>query len=168
MVIILNGSIGVGKTSTSWALNSKISKSVMIDGDYFGAVNPFNLQDPSRLSYLYSVIAQMITFHKSNGYEHFIINYVFESKEELNELIDKINIKKEQIFPFFLVCSPAEQAKRIRKRANSNLDWELSRALELNQILELANVEGKLGQLIDTNDKDVGIVAEGILAETSY
>jgi 2-phosphoglycerate kinase len=41
VIVILNGSVGVGKTSVSWTLNESFDRSVMLDGDYLGAVHPF-------------------------------------------------------------------------------------------------------------------------------
>ena len=43
MIVILNGSVGVGKTATSWKLHEKFDKSVMLDGDFIGAVHPFEI-----------------------------------------------------------------------------------------------------------------------------
>ena len=48
MIVILNGSVGVGKTSVSWALNESLGRLVMLDGDYLGAVHPFAIYDEAR------------------------------------------------------------------------------------------------------------------------
>jgi hypothetical protein len=88
MITIINGSIATGKSTTAWKLNERWEKSVMLDGDYLGAVNPFEIYDKRRIKYLYETMAHLITFHLKHGYEHFIINYVFESNKGLDLLVD--------------------------------------------------------------------------------
>jgi hypothetical protein len=51
-------------------------------------VNPFEIYDKRRIKYLYETMAHLITFHLKHGYEHFIINYVFESNKGLDLLVD--------------------------------------------------------------------------------
>jgi len=43
MIVIITGPCGVGKTEVSWKLAEKFAKSVMLDGDYIGAVHPFEM-----------------------------------------------------------------------------------------------------------------------------
>ena len=57
MIIILNGSLGVGKTTTAWILLGKFTRAIMLDGDYIVAVHPFNLYDEKRIDYLYKTMA---------------------------------------------------------------------------------------------------------------
>ena len=43
MIIIINGSLGVGKSSVAEAIHYKFDKSVNLDGDAIGDVNPFEI-----------------------------------------------------------------------------------------------------------------------------
>lgn len=152
MVIILNGSLGVGKTSTSWALQRKFDKSIMLDGDYIGAVHPFDLHCKERLAYLFDTLANLVHFHQKNGYTNFVINYVFENESELQGLTEKLTLLDEEVHCFWLTCTPTIQQERIRKRNNRTVDYELVRCLVLNDILEKANEEGFIGQKIATQN----------------
>lgn len=78
MIVILNGSVGVGKTSVSCALNESLDRSVMLDGDYLGAVRPFEIYDDARVAYLYKTVVHLLEFHQAHGYTNFVINYVLE------------------------------------------------------------------------------------------
>src|SRR3974390_2861125 len=53
MIVILNGPLGVGKTEVAWKLIEKFERAVMLDGDYLGAVHPFEIRDEQRVAYLY-------------------------------------------------------------------------------------------------------------------
>jgi deoxyadenosine/deoxycytidine kinase len=43
MIIIINGSLGVGKSSVAEQLHWKFDKSVNLDGDSIGNVHPFEI-----------------------------------------------------------------------------------------------------------------------------
>ncbi|MEI6289748.1 MAG: hypothetical protein WCP19_04885 [Chloroflexota bacterium] len=87
MIIIINGSLGVGKTSTGDELTWMFDKAIHLDGDSIGNVHPFNVYDPGRIDHLYRALALLIGFHQANGYSNFVINYVFESADSLRELV---------------------------------------------------------------------------------
>ena len=53
MIVILNGPLGVGKTEVAWKIIEKFERAVMLDGDYLGAVHPFEIRDEQRVAYLY-------------------------------------------------------------------------------------------------------------------
>ena len=86
MIIIINGALGVGKSSVAQALHWKCSRSVNLDGDAIGDVNPFEIYDDARIEHLYRTLALLISFHRQHGYHEFIINYVFESATSLQQL----------------------------------------------------------------------------------
>lgn len=45
MIILINGPCGIGKTAISWELITRFDRAVMLDGDYIGAVHPFEIYD---------------------------------------------------------------------------------------------------------------------------
>ena len=155
MIVILNGSVGVGKTSVSWALNESLGRSVMLDGDYLGAVHPFAIYDEARVAYLYKTIAHFVEFHSTHGYLNFVVNYVFESPESLSALIEGLGELDDDIHTFWLTCSEKEQRERILKRRTDGWKWELERFTQLNTILEAASRRGNVGVRLDTTSKAV-------------
>ncbi len=163
MIIIINGSLGVGKTEVSWELLGKFDKGFMLDGDHIGATHPFEIYDNERLDYLYKTMYHLIKFHISNGYENFVINYVFEEPEQLALLQEQLSDLNQEIHCYWLTCDDTNvQVERIKKRNREGLDWELKRFLELQKIQEEANGVGFIGKRVKTEDKSVGKVAEVI------
>ncbi len=155
MIVILNGSVGMGKTSVSWALNESLGRSVKLDGDYLGAVHPFEIYDEARVTYLYKTLAHLITFHQKHGYTNFVVNYVFESPESLSELVSCLRPLDGDIHAFWLVCSEEEQRRRILRRKTDQWAWELKRFAELNAILVSASACGDIGAKLDTTGRSV-------------
>jgi len=163
MIIIINGSVGVGKTAVSWKINRLLYHSVMLDGDYLGAVIPFDLHSHERIIHLYKTIACLVKFHLKSDFRHFVINYVFESEEQLNLLKGELERFDETIYCCLLYCEEEVQKQRIEKRNNKQLDWELQRALELNHILNTAGELGFIGEKLNTTNLTTDEVATVIV-----
>jgi chloramphenicol 3-O-phosphotransferase len=160
MIIIINGSLGVGKSSVSEAIHHKFDRSVYLDGDHIGFVHPFEIYDSARIDHLYRTLALLIDFHQQNGYRHFVINYVFESPESLQDLINLLKPLESEIRPYWLTCDPGEQAERIQKRRRDQLEWELNRYLELRHIQADAARRGFIGVEVDTSNLSPEQVAD--------
>ncbi len=138
----------------------------MLDGDYLGAVQPFEIYDAARVSYLYKTIVHVATLHKQHGYEDLIVNYVFETPETLADLRKRLFNLDDVTYAFRLTCSEAEMEQRIRGRTQEpdQLAWELQRFRQLTQILEASALRGGLGYPIDTCGKTARQVAREIYA----
>ena len=150
MINIINGSLGVGKSSVAEQLHFKFDRSVHLDGDYIGDVHPFEIYDDERIRYLYRTLELLIGFHQKNGYHNFVVNYIFESPESLQELLDLLQPLDSSIHTYWLTCNKEEQEKRICKRQHNELEWELNRFVELQQIQAKAAQQGFIGKEVDT------------------
>jgi chloramphenicol 3-O-phosphotransferase len=150
MIIVINGSLGVGKSSVAEELHGKFDKSVHLDGDYIGNVHPFEIYDQTRIDHLYRTLELLIGFHQKNGYHNFVINYVFESPDSLQDLLDLLRPLDSSIHTYWLTCVEHEQAKRIQGRQRNELEWELHRFVELQRIQRAAAQQGFIGKEVDT------------------
>ena len=162
MIIIINGSLGVGKSSVADELHLKFDKSVHLDGDYIGDVHPYEIYDQARIDHLYRTLELLIGFHQQNGYRDFVINYVFESPDSLQALLDLLRPLDPSIHTYWLTCDEKEQARRIQDRQRNELEWELSRFAELQQIQAKAAQQGFIGKEVDTTSLTSADVAEEI------
>ena len=162
MIIIINGSLGVGKTSVAEQLHHRFDKSVHLDGDAIGDVHPFEIYNDTRIRYLYQTLELLVGFHQQHGYPNFVINYVFESPESLQELLELLLPLNPSIHTYWLTCEKEEQAKRIRTRQRDELDWELNRFVELQEIQSRAAEQGFIGKRVDTSRLTPAEVADMI------
>lgn len=162
MIIIINGSLGVGKTSVAEQLLWKFDKAVHLDGDAIGDVHPFEIYDPTRIDNLYRALELLVGFHRRNGYHNVVINYVFESPDSLRDLLDLLRPLDPDIHVYWLTCETGEQARRIQARQRADLDWELSRFIELQHIQRQAAERGFLGIEVDTTGLTLPEVADTI------
>jgi GrpB-like predicted nucleotidyltransferase (UPF0157 family)/predicted kinase len=166
VIVIINGPCGIGKTSVAWELNARFDRAVMLDGDYIGAVHPFEIYDEARVAYLYESIHHLIAFHIERGdYHDFVINYVFETPEQLAALRHLLSDLDDVTYAYRLVASDETIEGRIRKReleSDADLRWHLRRYRELVAIQEEAAKRGDVGFPIDTTGCTAEEVADAI------
>ena len=160
MIVIINGSLGVGKSSVAEQLQHRFDRAVHLDGDHIGDVHPFDIYDPERIEHLYRTLELLVGFHQKNGYPNIVINYVFESADSLHELITLLRPLDADIHVYWLTCSPKVQAGRIRERQREELGWELQRFRELQQIQAEAAQDGFIGKEVNTSRLDPAGVAD--------
>jgi len=168
MIIIINGALGVGKTSVSEELLSRFDKSVHLDGDHIGNVHPFEIYDEARIEHLYKTLAQLVRFHKNNGYPNFVINYVFETSESLDQLVSLLRPLDDTIHVYWLTCNESEHARRVKGRAGVDLVWEMDRFVELQKIQRTAAQKGFIGVEMDTSELTPVEVADAIWKDIFY
>ena len=167
-VVIINGCVGVGKTSTGDALNEMISNSIFFDGDAFYQHSSLNFSNNNNwYNNWISIICTNIDLHLNKlNTSNFVISYVFEDQQSILKLVNSIksihNFKNASIYYFVLTADLNVIHQRIRKRALSlydnddfeSLNWDLNRSKELQNILfkKHLNLPHCLGQMIDTTN----------------
>ena len=138
----------------------------MLDGDYIGAVQPFEIYDEARVAYLFETIHHLIAFHIERGdYRDFVINYVFETPEQLAVLRHLLSDLDDVTYAYRLVASDETIEARIRKReleSDADLRWHLKRYKELVAIQDAAARRGDVGFAIDTSGRTAVEVADAI------
>jgi GrpB-like predicted nucleotidyltransferase (UPF0157 family)/predicted kinase len=166
VIVIINGPCGIGKTSVAWELVSRFERAVMLDGDYIGAVHPFEIYDEARVAYLYQTIHHLVAYHiAQGGYHDFVINYVFERPESLADLRRLLSGLDSTTHAYRLIASDDAIEARIRQREQESdavLRWHLKRYKELVAIQEAAAKRGDVGFAIDTTDRTAVEVADAI------
>lgn len=104
MIVLINGPLGVGKTDTAWALLELYDRAVMLDGDFIGAVHPFEIYDSQRLIDLFDTLHLLVEHYQKKGYPHAVINYVFETPDQMAALRKRMAEIEPRICAYRLTC----------------------------------------------------------------
>ena len=168
MIIVLNGPLGIGKSTLAEALTERIESCVMLDGDRLVAVNP---APANELEYLHSIIALLVAHHRRFGYRHFVIDHVWRSPEELGDLRSRLSAidPNPDIRCFLLTLSSDENLRRIEQRQQARpideRDFELRTFAEERESLagrsdlgEPINVSPPPSELVELMLRRVGLL----------
>lgn len=159
MIIVLNGPLGIGKSTLAEALSESIDHCVMLDGDALVAANPAPA-DP--LEHLHSTIALLVAHHRRFGYRHFVIDHLWTSPAELADLRDRLLEMDNDIRCFLLTLPAQENLARIERRASTRAlderEFELRIFNEEREALS-ASAPGTLGEPLDVSAPPHELVA---------
>ena len=148
MLIVINGTIGAGKTSISKCLASEIEQAVWIEGDSLGFASPKN-------DNVLSAGIDLIAMHRKNGIQVIVFDMFFDDAKKLDWFISQVGLESHV---FYLAAAEDTISNRIRQRARERAQSEIldSKRLRQRQIgMENRGIE------IDTNGRS----AEEITAE---
>jgi hypothetical protein len=127
MIVVLNGPLGIGKSTLAETLTESIDRCVMLDGDRLIAVNP---PYRDKLEHLHSTIALLIAHHYRYGFRHYVIDYIWRTPAELADLRRRL-VHIDGDIRCFLLASPAEEnLRRIKRRASARATNELEFELQ--------------------------------------
>jgi shikimate kinase len=165
MIIVLNGPLGVGKSTLAEALAESIDQCVMLDGDHLIAANPPPAEE---IEYLHSTIALLVAHHRRFGYRHFVIDHFWRTPEELADLRRRLlEVDADADVRCFLLTLPlGENLRRIERRQSARAldEQEFERstlASERKALLE--STDGTLGEPFDVSAPPEDLVAELLL-----
>jgi hypothetical protein len=165
MIIVLNGPLGIGKSTLAEALAESIARCVMLDGDQLVAANP---PPADEIEYLHSTIALLVAHHRRFGYLHFVISHLWRTRAELLDLRRKLlEVDPEADIRCFLLSLPlAENLRRIERRQSARaldeLEFERRTVVEERAVL-FENADGSLGEPFDVSAAPADLVATLLL-----
>jgi len=159
--ILINGPLGIGKSTLAEALAESIDQCVMLDGDYLAAANP-PPDDP--LDHLHSTIALVVAHHRRFGYHHFVINHLWRTPEELDDLRRRLLAADAgaSIHCFLLTLPLDENLRRIARRQGARAldeqEFEQRTVAEERDVL-FTSATGSVGEPFDVSAPPDALVA---------
>jgi thymidylate kinase len=160
MIVVLNGPLGIGKSTLAEALTERIDRCVMLDGDHLVSTNP---PPADEIEYLHATIALLVAHHRRSGYHHFVIDHLWRTAAELEHLRHTLlDVDSAADIRTFLLTLPLdENLRRIRLRQGSRAlderEFELRTVAEERSTLFEGDARG-LGEAFDVSASPVDLV----------
>jgi shikimate kinase len=161
MIIVLNGPLGIGKSTLAEALAESIDQCVMLDGDHLVAANPPPVDE---IAYLHATIALLVEHNRRLGYRHFVINHVWRTSAELGDLRHRLlDIDADADIRCFLLTLPLdENLRRIQRRQSARALDEQEferRTVEEEREALFKRADGNVGEPFDVSAPPADLVA---------
>lgn len=161
-LIMLNGPMGVGKTTVGRLLKNKLHKSVFLDGDWCWDIHPFTVTPETKAMAIDNVIYLLRNFLGCSEIEVVIFNWVMDRQEVYQSLLTGLADKEFELLPITLLCS--EEALDKRWYADTVNDWRVEEWLEVSR-KSLHWFSERDTLRLDTSDLTADQVAERIEVE---
>lgn len=132
-LIIVNGVMGVGKTTVCKDLYKELERSVWLDGDWCWMMNPFIASDYNRRMVVENIGFLLRNFLNNDMFEYVIFDWVISSEEIYAIVLSEVKECQFDLFKITLQCNDDELRKRIitdienGERAKENLKQSMLR-----------------------------------------
>lgn len=140
-LIIINGTMGVGKTATSRELNKKLNNSVWLDGDWCWMMNPFTVNGENKNMVINNITYLLRNFLINSSFEYVIFNWVIHYEGIFNLLLQPLSDLEFEVIKVTLLCSEETLKNRILNDVKLNLrdGEELSTSIERLELYKNMN-----------------------------
>lgn len=131
-LIIVNGTMGVGKSAVCSLLNKKLENSVWLDGDWCWMMNPFIPNEENRAMVEGNINHLLRNFLNNTSFEYVIFNWVIHSEDIFEMILNKLSDLEFEVSKITLMCSEESLKRRILKDIKDNLRDEgcIERSIE--------------------------------------
>lgn len=120
-VIIINGTMGVGKTTTCRALQRILPRNVFLDGDWCWDMKPFIVNDETKKMVICNITFLLNNFIHCSEYENIIFCWVMHEQNIINEVLSKLDIGVCSVKKFSLVANEAALIDRLKKDIDAGI-----------------------------------------------
>jgi broad-specificity NMP kinase len=112
-LIIINGTMGVGKSSACKELLNRITNSVWLDGDWCWMTNPWNATDENIKMAEKNITFILRNYLSNTGFLYIFFSWVIHREETFNTILDQLKDLKYELVKISIVCSEAELERRM-------------------------------------------------------
>jgi broad-specificity NMP kinase len=119
-LIIINGTMGSGKTATCNRLIKLLQPNAFLDGDWCWNMNPFVVNDETKKMVLRNICFILNSFLNCSEYKYIIFCWVMHKKEIMDGVIDNLVLKNTKTYKFTLSITEAALTERLMKDVSRN------------------------------------------------
>ncbi|MBU0727368.1 AAA family ATPase [Patescibacteria group bacterium] len=155
-LIIINGTMGVGKTTVCEKLQTKLQNSFWLDGDWCWMMNPWKFTDENKDMVIQNITYILNNFLNNSSSQYVILSWVLHEQSIFDALFKNLKNLDFDMVTITLYCTPEELRKRLSK---DNRDKEV-----IERSIERISLYGELDfEKIDTTFLSVDQTVDKIL-----
>lgn len=161
-LIIINGTMGVGKSTISKALYKNLKNSVWLDGDWCWMMNPFVVNDENKKMVEDNIVYLLNNFLRNSSLEYVVFNWVIHEESIFDLLLNRLKDFDFELYKITLLCSEEVLRNRIVEdfkngRGDRNLENSLKR-LELYRSMDTIKIDTSNKKIDETIEEIINII----------
>jgi broad-specificity NMP kinase len=158
-LIIINGTMGVGKTTVCKELYRKLNNSVWLDGDWCWMMNPWVFNEENKNMVIQNTHFLLNNYLKNSGFEYIIFDWVIHTEDIMNTVIKGLKGSSFKLYKISLVCDEEQLKERMLKDRRSSLQASVDRLKTYHNMDTLK---------IDTTNKGISDIVNEIMKIINY
>ena len=112
-LILIGGTMGVGKTATGMALARRLPRNVILDGDWCWQMTPFVVTDATRAMVMDNITHMLTNFLRCDELENVIFCWVMHEQAIIDAILTALPLVGVSVHAVSLVCSEAALRERL-------------------------------------------------------
>ena len=155
-LIIINGTMGVGKTTVCLELQNTLPSNVFLDGDWCWRMNPFVVNKETKEMVMQNITVMLNNFLNCSQFQNVLFCWVIHEQSILDEILNKLQISDCDVKIFTLMIDEFNLKNRLQKDIDNGIrtDDIINRSIP-----RLKNYDNIHSIKIDTNKKSVQNIA---------
>lgn len=159
-LILIGGTMGVGKTATSSLLKQKLNQSVFLDGDWCWDMHPFVVNKETKKLVLNNICTLLNNDIKCNTFENIIFCWVMHEQSIIDDILSRLDLNDVKVIAISLVC----QKEALEKRIQKDIDQGTRKPDVLARSVERLEMYQKLNTYkIDVSNKTIEEIVKEII-----
>jgi hypothetical protein len=152
-LIIINGTMGVGKSTTCLELQKILPQNVFLDGDWCWYMRPFEVSDETKAMVVDNIAYLLNNFIKCSQYKNIIFCWVMHEQSIIDDIISRLSAADYSIKIFSLLADEAALKERLCKdisdgvREYDVLQRSIERSHKYNDLdtekIDVSNISAK-------------------------
>ncbi|PCJ19780.1 MAG: hypothetical protein COB02_06205 [Candidatus Cloacimonadota bacterium] len=162
-IIIINGTLGVGKSSVAKHLSETLKKSCYLEGDSVSkTINGFHVYSENKIKQSIEEIGTIAKYSLKHGLETIIIDFIFEKPTHISYLKNLLLKYVDEVRIFYLEADINEINSRIETRNRTEFQSEKSRTNEILKEQNNYKHDITLGISIQTSNRSIEDISSDI------
>lgn len=120
-LIIISGTMGVGKTTTCRELQKILPRNIFLDGDWCWDMQPFVVNEETKTMVMKNICYQVNQFLKCSQYEYIIFCWVMHEQSIIDSILSSLDTNGCLIKLFSLIADKQSLVKRIKLDIDSGI-----------------------------------------------
>ena len=146
-LLIINGTMGVGKSTVCNILLEKLAPGVYLDGDWCWNMNPFIVSEENKKMVENNITYLLKSYLDNSGYEYIIFCWVIHKEDIFKQLLEPLINYDYELYKFSLVCSETALKNR--------LEMDVQKGIRKADVIDRSIQRLKLYNNMDTIKIDV-------------
>ena len=114
-LILIGGTMGVGKTTVCLELQKLLPENVFLDGDWCWDAVPFQVTAETKSMVMENIAFLLNQFLRCSAYENVLFCWVLHEREIWDDLLGRLNLSDVKVIRLSLICAPQELERRLNR-----------------------------------------------------
>lgn len=160
-LIIVSGTMGVGKTTSCNIVLKNLEKSVYLDGDWCWNMNPFIVNEENKNMVINNITYLLRSYLKNSNFEYVIFSWVLHEQSIFKQILDPLIDLDFTLYNISLICNQ----NALKERLSKDVEFGIRNKEIIDRSIERIPLYNKLDTIkIDTTFLNADQTAQEIIS----